>query len=80
MASYTVSALRKDLYKIIDDTSKSHKPVLITGKRNNVVMVSEEDWSAIQETLYLASIPGMTESVREGVETPVKKCSKDLDW
>lgn len=80
MPTFSVSALRKDLYKIIDETASSHEPVQIIGKRNNAVLISEEDWSAIQETLYLASIPGMTESVRKGLETPIDKCSRKLDW
>jgi len=65
---------------LIDEAAVSHSPVLITGKRNNAVLVSEEDWSAIQETLFLLSVPGMRESIKEGMRTPVEECSQDLGW
>lgn len=65
---------RSKLYRLIDETADSHKPVLITGQRNNAVLISEEDWNSIQETLYLMSIPGMTESIIEGMNTPVEEC------
>jgi antitoxin YefM len=76
----SASEARANLYRLIDDAATSHEPVVITGKRNNAVLVSEEDWSAIQETLYLLSIPGMRESLREGMNTPVSECEKELDW
>jgi PHD/YefM family antitoxin component YafN of YafNO toxin-antitoxin module len=65
---------------LIDETATSHQPVLITGRRNNAVLVSEEDWVAIQETLYLISIPGMRESIKEGMQTPIEECHRELDW
>ena len=80
MTSLSVSTARANLYKLIDQTAKSHKPVLITGKRNNAVLISEQDWTAIQETLHLASVPGMVESIKEGLDTPIDQCDKDLDW
>lgn len=80
MAAITVSEARANLYRLIDETASSHQPLLISGKRNNAVLVSEEDWKAIQETLFLLSVPGMRESIREGMEMPVDKCAKDLDW
>jgi len=58
----------------------SHEHIVITGKRNNAVLVSEADWHAIQETLFLLGIPGMRESIREGLETPVEDCVEELDW
>jgi PHD/YefM family antitoxin component YafN of YafNO toxin-antitoxin module len=64
----------------MDETATSHQPVLITGKRNNAVLVSEEDWVAIQETLYLLSIPGMRESIKEGIKTPIEECEKAPGW
>jgi antitoxin YefM len=76
----TATQARANLYRLIDDTAVSHAPVTITGKQNNAVLVSESDWLAIQETLYLSSIPGMRESIKEGMQTPVDQCSKDLDW
>ena len=80
MKTITVTNARTNLYKLIDEASTSHKPIQITGKRANVVLISEEDWSAIQETLYLLSIPGMRESIRDGLDTPVEECSEELDW
>ena len=69
---------RSKLFKLIDETADSHQPVVITGKRNNAVLVSQEDWSAIQETMFLLSIPGMRESLREGMATPLAKTTKVL--
>lgn len=80
MTSIAATQARAKLYKLIDSTADSHKPIQITGKRNNAVLISEEDWNAIQETLYLLFIPGMRKSIREGLKTPLKKCSKKLDW
>ena len=80
MATLTASEARSKLYRLIDEAAASHQPVLITGKRSNAVLVSEEDWRALQETVYLLSIPGMRESIREGLNTPIEECSKDLDW
>jgi len=71
---------RSNLYKLIDSTAASHEPIVITGKRNNVVMLSEEDWSSINETLHLLSVPGMRESIREGLDTDPSVCSSELDW
>ena len=62
------------------EVASTHKPMLITGKKHNAVLISEEDWNALQETLYLVSIPGMRESIREGMETPIEACSQDPGW
>ena len=80
MTAITASEARANLYRLIDEAASSHQPLLITGKRNKAVLVSEEDWEAIQETLYLLSIPGMRESIREGMETPADKCAEDPGW
>ena len=80
MTTLTASQARAKLYKLIDEASASHEPIQITGKRGNAVLVSEDDWRAIQETLYLLSMPGMRESIREGLKTPVEECSEELDW
>jgi PHD/YefM family antitoxin component YafN of YafNO toxin-antitoxin module len=64
----------------LDDVAESHEPVQIAGKRHSAVLVSEEDWRAVQETLYLISIPGMRDSILKGLKTPVEKCKQDLDW
>ncbi len=80
MKTLTVTKAREELYKLLDETSSSHEPIQITSKRANAILISAEDWKAIQETLYLLSIPGMRESIREGLETPIEKCKKELDW
>jgi antitoxin YefM len=80
MATLTASEARSKLYRLMDEAAASHQPVLITGKRTNAVLVSEEDWKAIQETVYLLSIPGMRDSIREGLSTTIEECAKDLDW
>ena len=80
MTNLRASEARSKLYRLIDEATASHKPVMITGKRSSAVLISEEDWNAIQETLYLLSIPGMRKSIQKGLATPVEKCSKDLKW
>ena len=76
----TATKARSNLYKLIDDVASSHEAIEITGKRGNAVLVSEDDWRSIQETLYLLSIPGMRESIRKGLSAPASKCSKKLRW
>jgi prevent-host-death family protein len=71
---------RSKLYRLIDQTNEYHQPIVITGKRKNAVLVSEEDWNAISETLHLLSIPGMRESIKEGLGQNKSECSKELDW
>jgi antitoxin YefM len=79
MTTLTASEARSNLYRLIDEAASTHTPILITGKRSNAVLISEEDWRAIQETLHLLSIPGMRESIREGLNTPIEECAQDLD-
>lgn len=80
MKTITASQARSNLYRLIDDTIDSSEPVQITGRRGNAVLVSEEDWRSIQETMYLLSIPGMRESIVEGMNTPLDECVGELDW
>ena len=80
MATLTTSEARSKLYRLIDEAAHSHEPILITGKRANAVLVSEEGWKAMQETVYLLSISGMRESSRGGLNTPIEECAKNLDW
>lgn len=80
MITYSVSAAKKQLEQLIDEVISSHQPSLIKGKHASAVLVSEEDWSAIQETLYLVSIPGMSESIKEGERVFLSDCEKKLDW
>lgn len=80
MATFSATEARSKLYRLIDQASKSHEPIVITGKRGNAVLISEEDWRSIQETMYLLNIPGMRESIREGLATPVEDCTEEIDW
>jgi antitoxin YefM len=80
MTSYSASDARKNLFKLVDRVKETHEPVCIVGKRNSAYLVSEEDWRGIQETLYLMSIPGMRESLIEGMNTPVEEMDEDPGW
>lgn len=80
MSVLTATEARKKLYRLIDEVHESHEPIYITGKRGKVILLSENDWDSIQETLYLLSIPGMRESIIKGLKTPVNKCSEDPGW
>jgi prevent-host-death family protein len=80
MQTLSASSARTNLYRLIDEAASSHQPVVITGKRANAVLVSQEDWSAIQETLFLVSIPNMRESILEGLNTPASELKTQLDW
>ena len=80
MTSITATEARKQLYRLVDEVQDSHEPIHITGKRGSAVLVSEGDWQAMQETLYLVSIPGMRESILEGMATPVGELEEKLDW
>jgi antitoxin YefM len=80
MATLTASDARSNLYRLIDQTAESHQPILIVGKRSNAVLLSEQDWAAIQETLHLLSVPGMRESIKAGMAEPIDSCSTELDW
>jgi antitoxin YefM len=80
MTTVTATEARKQLYRLIDDVADSHEPVQITGKRGNAVLVGEDDWRAVQETLHLVSIPGMRESILEGMTAPIEDLEDQLDW
>lgn len=80
MTTLTTSQARARLFELVDAAMISHKPVQIKGRRSSVVLVASEDWDAIQETLYLLSVPGMRASLLKGMKTPVGKCSKRLPW
>lgn len=80
MTNLTVTEARRKLYTLLDEIALSHEPVQISGKRNSAVLVSEEDWRAIKETLFLISIPGMRESIRDGLNTPIEECDEGIDW
>jgi len=78
--SITVTDARKTLYKLINETADSHEPILISGKKANAVLISEEDWNAVNETLHLLSIQGMRESIIEGLQTPLEDCDEFIEW
>jgi len=80
MTTLTATEARKRLYALVDEVKDSHIPVQIVGKRNSAVLISEEDWRAIEETLSLVSIPGMRESIKKGLKTPVEKCKEEPGW
>lgn len=80
MTILSASEARKRLYNLVDEVKESHEPIQIVGRRSSAVLIAEEDWKAIQETLYLASIPGMRESIKKGLKTPVEKCSMEPGW
>ncbi|MCH7613641.1 MAG: type II toxin-antitoxin system Phd/YefM family antitoxin [Candidatus Marinimicrobia bacterium] len=79
MKTINVTKARANLYKLLNETSESHEPIQITGKKTNAILVSEDDWRSIQETLYITSIPGMRESIMEGLQTPIDECSEEID-
>ena len=80
MAVLTASEARANLYRLIDQAAESHQPIVIAGKRSSAVLVSEEDWQAIQETMFLLSIPGMRRSIRDAMAEPLEKSAKELNW
>ncbi len=79
MKTVSATSARSDLYRLIDSTVSDHEPVQITGKRGNAVLVAETDWRAIQETIHLLNIPGMRESIREGLERSIEECDEEID-
>ena len=80
MHTLTASEARSNLYRLIDETVESHEPIIISGKRSSAVLLSAEDWGAIQETLYLLAVPGMRESIKAGMAEPLAKSAKELKW
>ena len=80
MDGISATEARRNLYRLIDETAEHHRPVKIQGKRNSAVLISEEDWNAVQETLYLLSVPGMRESIHEGMLEDSSSCDETLDW
>ena len=80
MTTLSVTEARANLYKLIDDTSLNHEPVIITGKRGNAVLLAEDDWNAINETLHLSSVPGMRETILAGMQESIDGAATELDW
>jgi|TARA_B100000809_G_scaffold165667_1_gene162948 antitoxin YefM len=80
MTILNATEARSNLYNLIDETSQTHQPIVITGKRGNAVLLAEDDWNSINESLFLLSTPGMRESIREGMGTSLDDCDQELDW
>jgi antitoxin YefM len=80
MTTLNATEARSRLYSLIDEAAQTHQPIVITGKRGNAVLLAEEDWNAITETMHLLSVPGMRESIREGMAEHPDECSRVLDW
>lgn len=80
MPSVPATKAKTNLRKLMGQTARSHEPIVITSEGINAVLLSEEDWRAMQDTVYLLSIPGMRQSIRKGLATPIAKCAKDLRW
>lgn len=80
MVVLSASEARANLYRLMDQVHESHQPMVISGKRSNSVLIAEQDWQAIQETLYLLSVPGMREAVKTGMSEPIASCATALDW
>jgi prevent-host-death family protein len=80
MKTVTATEARRSLYRLLDEVAVTSEPVQITGRRASAVLVSEDDWRALEETVYLMSIPGMAESIREGLTAPLEECVEELDW
>lgn len=80
MTTITATRARNELYRLIDEANNSHIPIQITGKRGNAVLISEEDWRAISETIHLSGIPGMVESIKSGMSEKIEDCRESLEW
>ncbi len=80
MPTLTATEARMKLYRLLEQVALTHEPVLITGKQANAVLISEEDWRSIEETIYLLGIPGMRESIVEGLQTPIEECDDEVEW
>lgn len=80
MSTLNATEARSRLYALIKEVTETHQPIVITGKKGNAVLIAEEDWQAITETLHLLSVPGMRESIQQGLSEPVENCQTELDW
>jgi antitoxin YefM len=74
METITINQTNPKIDQLIDQTIENNQPILLKGAKGNAVLISEQDWNAMQETLYLQSISGMVESIQQGGETPIEEC------
>ncbi len=80
MPTVTVTDARKNLFGLVENVANEHRGYCIVGKRHQAVLISMEDWSAIQESLYLNSFPGLADSIAKGLKTPISECAGELKW
>ena len=80
MSSINITNARKNLYRLVENLAETHEPVHITGKKKSAVLIGEDDWRSIEETLYLLSIPGMRESITKGMKEPLENGSTEVEW
>ncbi len=80
MRTITIREANGNLYKLIDEAVAFHEPIHIIGQESTAVLISEEEWRSIQETLYLLSIPNLRASIQEGLQTPLAECSTVVEW
>ena len=82
MSTINITKAGKELYNLVENVNFYSEPTLIVSKKGNAVLVSESEWNAMQETVYLNSIPGMVESMRTELETSIEDCvpEEDVEW
>jgi len=82
MHNTNITNFRKNIFGLLEQTIKYNEPVNISTKDGNAVIISEEDYNGLMETLYLNSIPGMREKIIEGMNTPLDECipENEVDW
>ena len=80
MNTITAAEAQAKIFSLINEVTEEREPVKIAGEHSSVVLISEAEWNSIQETLHLISIPGLRESIIEGMKTPVEECETKLEW
>jgi PHD/YefM family antitoxin component YafN of YafNO toxin-antitoxin module len=80
MPVLTVNNVREKLDVILEEVQYTHEPLIIAGEKHSAVLVSEEVWRSIEETLYLTSIPGMKESIVKGKKERIEDCTTTIEW
>ncbi|MDR1311045.1 MAG: type II toxin-antitoxin system Phd/YefM family antitoxin [Burkholderiaceae bacterium] len=82
MINTDVTAFRKNIFSILEHTIKYNQPVNVSTKDGNVVVISEEDYRNLTETLYLTSVPGLKKVIEQGIKTPLSECipEKEAQW
>jgi prevent-host-death family protein len=80
MPAFSVSQARENLDTILDEVQNTFEPIIIAGKNSSAILISEDVWRSIEETLYLNSMPGMKESIIAGMQEKIEHCSRDIGW